>query len=398
MTSDLLQHSGLTEAKAQELLREQGPNELPGRRRHQLGELLSSLLLEPMLLLLLACGAIYWLSGERADGALLFASAAFVIGLTLVQRLKSERALEALREMSSPRALVMREGQLKRIPARELVVGDLVRVMEGDRVPADAEIVLCSHLKVDESMLTGESLSVVKAGPGDSPNQTHGLESLSLFSGTLVVSGDGYAVVTQTGENTQVGKIGKSLQGARRDRTSLQREIDQMVRVFGFVGITFSIGIAVVYGWTRGHWVEGALAGLAAAMSLLPEEFPVVLTVFFALGAWRISRKKVLTRDVAAIEALGAISTLCVDKTGTLTRNQMELVKAWTPSLGWTDSSPIRAETRELLITAALACTPEPFDPMEKAISQVGNQASDGGFSRGLRWVRQYPISPGLLA
>jgi Ca2+-transporting ATPase len=389
--------SGLTNARAAELLRSVGPNELPTSGRKSVFHVLLHVLREPMLLLLLAGGFIYMATGETRDGALLFAFALVVVGITLYQEVKSERALEALRDLSSPRALVVREGVTLRIPGRDVVPGDLVHVSEGDRIPADASLRSSTHLSIDESLITGESFPVEK-----SPAEASDSPASRLYSGTLVVGGEGLATVTRTGPRTELGQIGKSLAAAPESPTSLQREINRVVRVFGALGAILSVAVAVVYGLTRGNWLKGILAGLATAMSLLPEEFPVVLTIFLAMGAWRIAKKQVLTRRVGAIEALGAISALCVDKTGTLTRNKMAVRKLRTRLRAVDLGAPTEAhpELSELLGIAALACHETPFDPMEKAILEAARLHSEG-FTDGQRVesrLKLYPLSSGLMA
>lgn len=364
---------GLTESDATRLLAQHGYNEIPSAEHASVFRIILRVLQEPMLALLLACGAIYVFTGEATDGILLFGSAVVVILITLFQEIKSERAVEALRDLSSPRALVIRDGQPRRIPARELVPGDLIQVSEGDRIPADAKLLSATHLAVDESMLTGESFSVTK----DAQSTTQ----CQLYFGTLAVSGQGLAVVTTTGLKTEIGKIGKSLKAAPENQTPLQLELSRLVRVFGLMGILTSVLIALIYGLTRGDWPKGLLAGIAAAMALLPEEFPVVMTVFLAMGAWRISRKNVLTRRVAAIEALGSISTLCVDKTGTLTQNRMQVQKV------------VSQDPQTLLKIAALACHENPFDPMERAILTRSPIDATSGTRQSL-----YTLTPALMA
>lgn len=374
-------HTGLTQKRAAELLNSLGPNELPSSGRQSVFKILLRVLQEPMLLLLVACGLIYIFTGEKKDGLLLFASAVIVVSITLYQEVKSERALEALRDLTSPRALVIRDGIMCRIPGREVVPGDLIRVSEGDRVPADSTLISTTHLAVDESLLTGESFPITKfADPHP---------SALLQSGTLVISGQGLAIVTATGSKTEIGKIGRSLETATDIATPLQRELGRLVRIFGSLGAFFSLAIAIVYGLTRHDWPKGILAGLAAAMSLLPEEFPVVMTVFFAMGAWRISKKQVLTRRVAAVEALGSISALCVDKTGTLTQNRMSVRE-------------VVPDSDKILEIASLACHENPFDPMEKAILEAhqlrGGESNSKLSSKSRTRQGLYPLSSGMMA
>ncbi len=363
---------GLSSAEAAQRLRTVGYNEIPETRSHGLLRTVGKVVREPMLILLLACAFIYLAIGEPKDASVLLFSVLIVIGITLYQEGKSERAIEALRDLSSPRALVIRDGAETRIAGREVVPDDLVILNEGDRVPADAEVTETRHLKVDESLLTGESLSVTKAA-GD-----------RIFSGTLVVAGYAVARVFATGAATQMGRIGQALgpKGAAEDQTLLQREMASLIRAFAIMGLGASILIAVVYGVTRNDWPQGFLLGIAVAMSLLPEEFPVVMTIFLAMGAWRISKTNVLTRRMAATESLGSITTLCVDKTGTLTQNVMAVRSA-------TDDRTLRL--------GRLASRPDPFDPMEKAIHKAA-EAAPGAKPERLELVREYPLSHALLA
>ncbi len=300
-------------------------NELPSAKPRGFLALVWEVVREPMLLLLVGAGAIYLVLGELRDSVVLLVSIFVVLGISLYQQRKTERALEALRDLSSPRALVIRNGKEKRIAGREVVRGDMVVLQEGDRVPADALVLSAVSLSVDESLLTGESVPVRKS-PGTASmtiSRPGGDDTISVFSGTMVVQGHGVAEVMATGIRTELGKIGKALVTLQPEQSKLKQEISRVVKIMASFGISVCALVAVVYGLTRGNWLSGLLVGITMAMSLLPEEFPVVLTVFLALGAWRISRKNVLTRAPTAIEALGSATVLCVDKTGTLTQNQM---------------------------------------------------------------------------
>lgn len=393
------QYSGVSSAQAQRLLSELGFNELPSARPKSLFAIFLRVIREPMLLLLVACALIYASIGEIQDGAILFVSVFIVVGLTLYQEKKSDRAIEALKDLSSPRALVVRDGQERRIPGREVVPGDLIVVKEGDRIPADSVLLTSRHLKVDESLLTGEAFPVQKKA---SPSGSETKEAL-LYSGTLVVAGQGSAKVLKTGIHTEMGKIGRSLREPAHEQTLLQREIGKLAKKFGVAGLGFSALITVTYGLTRGDWPKGFLAGIAAAMSLLPEEFPVVLTVFLAVGAWRISKRNVLARQVSAVEALGSISALCVDKTGTLTMNKM-IVRQLDVLSGRFDLSKSDAELPEefhsLVEYGVLASQIDPFDPMERAIHQTLYQKLSGTEHVHKDWilVHEYPLSDELLA
>jgi Ca2+-transporting ATPase len=322
------------------------------------------------------------------------------------QEQKTERALEALRNLSSPRALVIREGEQKRIPGREVVTGDMLVLAEGDRVPADGVVLSSNNVSVDESLLTGESVPVRKIPwkEGMASDRAGGDDQPFVYSGTLLVQGQGLVEVRSTGMKTEMGKIGAVLQAVERGETRLKTEIDRIVRTVALAGVFLCAVIVIVYGLTRFNWVEGFLAGITLAMAILPEEFPVVLTIFLALGAWRISQKNVLTRQVPAIETLGSATVLCVDKTGTLTQNRMSVKQFFAGGqvCGYdaTGTNSVPEICHEIAEFSILACKKDPFDPMEKALLWL----SSGDFGKTehihANWqlVLEYPLSPDLLA
>ncbi|HEX7837281.1 MAG TPA: HAD-IC family P-type ATPase [Kofleriaceae bacterium] len=324
--------AGLTDDEAQRRLREDGPNEIVSAERHGILRTLVGVLHEPMLLLLAAAAGLYLVLGDPGEALILLGMVVLVVIIALVQERRTENAVEALRDLSSPRALVVRDGIRKRIAGRDVVRGDLVVVAEGDRVPADGVLIEAINLHVDESLLTGESVPVRKrvrdGDPESTENAQPGGDDLPVaFSGTLVVGGHGVLEVTATGGGTAMGRIGKILSEVDVDRTRLQREVDVFVRRMAAAALVICATIVLIHGAVRHTWIEGVLAGITVAMSLLPEEFPVVLTVFQALGAWRIAKQHVLTRRMPALEALGAATVLCSDKTGTLTINRMRVAR-----------------------------------------------------------------------
>jgi Ca2+-transporting ATPase len=382
-------------------MRKEGANEIPSARRRTLLWLARDVLREPMILLLVSCSAIYLALGDLREAIILSLSVLVVVGITFFQNRKTERALEALRDLSSPRALVIRDGESRRIAGREVVRGDLIVVSEGDRVPADGNVLWASNLSVDESLLTGESVPVSKRTVPEESLETEQPER-RVFSGTLVVAGQGLARVTATGPGTEMGRIGKSLGTIELEETPLQRQMGRIVLRLAAIGAALCLLVALLYGRSRGSLFDGLLAGLALAMSILPEEFPVVLTIFLALGAWRLSRKRVLTRRVAAIEALGAATVLCVDKTGTLTVNRMSVTRlvAGGRPLDVAGSETLPDEFHELVEYAVLASRRAPFDPMEQAIRELGLRALARTEHLHEDWelLREYPLSPERLA
>jgi Ca2+-transporting ATPase len=396
----------LSEAEAKKRLEEEGYNELPSARPRNILAILLGVVREPMFLLLISCGAIYLVLGEVRESLMLLSFVFLIIGITFYQERKTERTLEALRDLTSPRASVIREGEQKRIAGREVVRGDILVLAEGDRVPADAVLLWCVNLSVDESLLTGESVPVRKAaGSSVSKIGTPGGDDLPfVFSGTLVVQGQGIAQVQATGIHTEIGKIGRSLQTTPHAKTPLKEETDRLVRTLSLLGLFLCVLAMVVYGLTRSDWLQGFLAGLTLAMAMVPEEFPVVLTVFFALGAWRISQKRVLTRQIPAVESLGAATVLCVDKTGTLTVNRMSVAKVFAKGeiydLNANSHQPLPEAFHEIVEFSVLASQKDPFDPMEKALKTLGVHSLAKTEHLHENWIllREYPLSKELLA
>ena len=398
--------SGLSEAEAAARLQAEGPNELPTAKPRGVFATAWDIVREPMILLLVGAGAIYLFLGELRDSAVLLVSIFVVIGISLYQERKTEHALEALRDLSSPRALVIRDGQQRRVAGREVVRGDLVVLSEGDRVPADGVVLSAGNLSIDESLLTGESVPVRKAAwDGHAEMGRPGGDDLPfVFSGTLVVQGQGFAEIKATGARTELGRIGKALQRVSTEQTRLQEEVGRLARILATLGLSLCFLIVVAYGLTRGRWIDGFLVGITTAMSLLPEEFPVVLTIFLALGAWRISQKRVLTRRNNAIEALGSATVLCVDKTGTLTQNRMAVQELFAAGqyleLSTSPSRSLPEQFHEVVEYSILSSKRNPFDPMEIAFQQFGARflRDTEHLHPGWNLVREYPLTPKLLA
>lgn len=388
--------AGLTEAQALQRLRDEGFNDLPRTDQRTLLRIVGDVLREPMFALLLGAGAVYLVLGDLTEAVVLLLFATISVSITVVQETRSERVLEALRDMTSPRALVVRGGVRMRVPGREVVRGDVIVLQEGDRIAADAAVAAANNLLVDESLLTGESVPVRKsAGDGQERAQMArpgGEDQPFVFSGTLVVRGDGLAIVRATGPRSEIGKIGQALGRIATEPPRLQQQTRRLVRYFAAVGMTGSLIAVLLYGFLRGDWLQAILGGIALGMSMLPEEFPLVLTAFMVMGAWRLSQVRVLTRRAAAIEMLGSATVLCTDKTGTLTENRMTIADLRLPA-----ESDDRAH---LIETALLASGRDSFDPMERAVrSQAERQARGAqGLYAGLELIRQYGLRPGLLA
>jgi Ca2+-transporting ATPase len=398
---------GLSSVEAIERLAQEGFNELPSSAQRGTLAIALGVAREPMFLLLIVSVAIYLTLGDLREALVLSLSLFVIFAITIFQERKTERALEALRDLSSPRALVIRDGEQKRIAGREVVRGDILILTEGDRVPGDAVLLSCNDLMVDESLLTGESVPVRKvAWDGkQKPTRPGGDDLPFVYSGTMLVQGRGVGRVLATGLNTEIGHIGKALESLEPDETFLQKRSANLIRTLAAIGLSLCIAVIILYGATRGDWLGGFLAGIALAMSLLPEEIPVVLTVFLALGAWRMSQRRVLTRRMPAIEALGSATVLCVDKTGTLTLNRMSVTRLYDGGEFYdVDDIEDRSLPRrfhELIRFAVLASEPDPYDPMEKAFKELGDRhllAQENSNSDDWQLVHEYSLSPELLA
>ena len=389
---------GLSAAEAAARLASYGPNELPNPDRRNFPRIAFDVVRQPMFALLLGGGAIYFLLGESADAVVLALFATLSVTISIVQETRSERGIESLRNLASPRALVVRDGIRQRIAGREVVPGDLMIVGEGDRIAADAILVDGPDVLVDESLLTGESVPVRKRStPNELSWGSPGGDDLPfLFAGTLVAHGSGTARVVATGLRSEMGKIGRALQTITLEQPRLQAQLSWLVRDFAFVGIVVA-GLAVLlFGLFRGSWLKAALGGIAIGMSVLPEEIPLVLAVFMAMGAWRISRARVLTRRAAAIETLGAATVLCTDKTGTLTENRMRIALVISGGEVWQHGQSSRSPSIEAVLYAALgASAPVPTDPMDRAIHEAV-VAVETAARRKL--MHSYGIQPDLFA
>lgn len=404
---------GLSSTIAEQRLMEQGGNDLPSSKPRSLAAIAWKVISEPMLLLLIGCGAVYLLLGDLQEAFVLMGFVALILSITFFQEHKTERALEALRDLSSPRALVIRDGVQKRIAGREVVCGDVIVLSEGDRVPADAILVSCLNMTVDESLLTGESIPVSKTVLSPSPSvmgQAGGNELPFVFSACLVVQGKGIARVLAVGSDTAIGQIGKSLFSVKEEATRVQTETRKIVNYVALCSIAIAIFLALWYAISKGDYLNGALVGITFAMALIPEELPVVLTLFLGIGAWRIAKMRVLTRHIPAIETLGSATVLCVDKTGTLTQNQMAVTQLFAEKTqNQCDINELKNEPKnetlaedfhEVLEYAILASHRDPFDPMEIAIQAAGQSMLGETEHLHSNWnlINEYPLSKELLA
>lgn len=383
--------SGLTNEEAAKRLAEFGPNTIARHERRSVGRIARETLREPMFLLLVAAAGLYLVFGDLAEGIFLSAGALLSFSLVVAQEARSERALAALNALAEPRARVMRDSMLVTIAATQLVPGDIVLIAEGGRVPADGILIEGNALEVDESTLTGEAAACTKVAASAHRNPTES-DSSKVFASTLVLRGQALAQVTSTGAATRIGQIGAALQNIQEQPTLVQRDIRWLISRLGILALLFCVAVAVTYGLVRHDWFQGALSGLTLAISLIPEEFPMVLVIFMALGAWRMAKHNVLVRRSAVIETLGATTLLCADKTGTITQNRMALRRIWRSGQGHELSDELLDEPRTVIEAAQLASAVQPHDPMDVAVHAAARPRS------GVDLVRSYPLSPEFLA
>ncbi|MDD4614394.1 MAG: cation-translocating P-type ATPase [Caldisericia bacterium] len=355
---------GLSSVEAQERQKKFGKNELIPKRKNQFVVKILHILREPMFLLLIVAATIYFILGEPQDGFIMMVFVVGIIGIDVFQEWKSNAALEALRDLSAPHIFAIRDGEEVLTPSIELVPGDIMKIHEGDKVPADGEILLCNDICVDESSLTGESEAAWK-----SPSCSTGIvqeywRKDYCYAGTLVVQGSATVLVEKTGSSTVYGKIGISISDNPGKQTPLQKQTRDLVKrcswiaVFLFLLVSTATYLNIPTDPFKERIIASILSGVTLAMAMIPEEFPVILTVFLSMGAWRLAKKNSLVRSLSAVETLGAISTLCVDKTGTITRNQMVVQDTWSPT----------SDVHQLLQMMGLSCEIDPYDPMEKAM------------------------------
>jgi P-type Ca2+ transporter type 2C len=396
--------TGLTEEQVKEKQIENGFNELPNAKSGGFLKQIVGIFKEPMFMLLIICGSLYMILGDIQEGFMLLGFVVFIMGIEFYQERKTGKALDALKELSSPNAVVIRNGIEIKIPCREIVIGDLVVFSEGERVPADGVILHSINLQVDESLLTGESVPVRKVESNGTETATapSGDDTPFVFSGSMIVQGNGVAEITKIGAETEIGKIGKALGDVKEEPTNLKSELNALVKKLSLIGASLCLIVVLVYFLTRGILLNGILAGLTLAMAVIPEEFPVILTVFMALGAYRISRKGVLTRRPNAIETLGSATVLCSDKTGTLTQNKMTVSTLYNKK-GFVDILKMNGfpeDFHRIIEYGILSSQTSPNDPMEKAIIQLGEDYLQNTEHLHHDWsmVREYPLTREQMA
>lgn len=388
---------GLTQAEAQDVLARSGANIIQTKQQRTFVRIVAETLREPTFVLLLVAAGLYLALGSLGEGLFISAGAIVSLGMVILQEARSERALQALQALAEPEARVIRDGRECQIASRDLVPGDLMLITAGERVAADGVIASEGLVTVDESLLSGESVSVGKsARPTDNAAAA---DSRSVFAGTLVVSGEAAVRVTATGMTTRLGAIGASLQAIQSEPTPLQGSLTRLVTWLGLFSVITCLSVVLGYGLLRQDWITGLLSGITLAIAMVPEEFPMVLAVFMAMGAWRLAQSKILVRRAAAVETLGAIDFLCVDKTGTLTENRMTVASVWTDgAMQGPEDRHDNSEVAHVLAMAALSSAVYPVDPMDIAVrAMVPNVYRDQGVE-GESPCSNRPLSPELLA
>ncbi len=356
--------SGLTDAEITKSRFEHGANVLKAKAKRNIFQKVLHVLMEPMFLLLFGAASIYFLVGEVTDGVIMLCCVLFVSGIEFFQEQKTDKALEALNTLSAINIRVIRNGKTVVVGSEDLVVGDLVVLAEGDKIPADGVILETQGLGVNESALTGESAVVHKKLVDNSKER---FKLNMCYAGCDVTNGSAVIRLTAVGSQTEYGKIGSTLDSIEKVKTPLEKQIGHLIAICTIISLTFCIIVTVVnFFYNSGlalgdRIVESVLSGITMAMATIPEEIPVVLTVFLAMGAWKLAQQHALTRNMKAVETLGAVTVLCTDKTGTLTQNKMTVQEIFT-------DSPDFAKV------AALACPKTPYDPMEIAIQDYALQ------------------------
>lgn len=355
---------GLTTAEAKGLQEQFGKNELTPQKKESFFKKVLHIICEPMFLLLLVAATIYFLLGEPRDGCIMLVFVVGIISIDVLQEWKTDKTLNALKDLSAPQVTVIRDGREQTVASADLVPGDLMMICEGVKIPADGVVVKCADLCVDESSLTGEAEGVWKVPEGSAEPSGDYWRRDYCYAGTLVTQGTATVRVDRIGADTEYGKIGQNVAAAPQEDTPLQKQTGKLVKTCAIIaGILFAL--VGVFTWMNipdhgfmDRLVESILSGVTLAMAMIPEEFPVILTVFLSMGAWRLAKKNSLVRKLPSVETLGAVSVLCVDKTGTITMNQMSVQELWTAS----------GDENTLVETMGLGCETDTYDPMEKAM------------------------------
>lgn len=361
---------GLNSEEVEKLQKKYGMNELVSQEKPNMLKKFLGVFKEPMFLLLLIAATVYFLLGAPKDGAIMLVFVGFVASITFIQEWKTEKTMNALKDLTSPKVNTLRNGKNILIKSTELVPGDVVFLSEGERIPADCIVLEPSNFSVDESILTGESEYVMKVSTTQSEKSTDYWKKDILYAGTLCVFGKCTAIVKFTGINTEYGKIGKAISEAKDEPTPLQKKVSILVKNIAIAGVILCISVMVASYFYSFDILNSILSGISLAMAIIPEEFPVVLTVFLSMGAYRLAKNNTLMRKISAVETLGSATVLCVDKTGTITQNKMKVKSIYSDGGIFNNEDLKNQELSDLMV---LSCEKDPYDPMEKAILEAAN-------------------------
>jgi len=380
-----LEIKGLSQEQVLAARAQHGHNRLVFKRENAVWGVLKSLSKEPMVILLLAASAIYFVMGRTGDGIFLASAIVLVSVISLYQDARSRNALEKLQQFTQPRCKVVRGGEVREISSDELVIGDSLMVEEGTAIAADGTIVQGHDFSVDESILTGESLSVAKG-----PDKEDG----AIYRGTTVTSGLAIATVTAIGNETKLGKIGKSIEGIVEEKTPLEVQIGNFVKKMVIIGAVVFVLFCGINYYRTGEILDSLLKALTLAMSILPEEIPVAFTTFMALGAWRLMKMGIVVKQMKTVETLGSATVICADKTGTITENKMTLARLFVlSSRKITDpKEALQDDERALIRLAMWASEPIPFDPMEVALHDAYAHAFPDDERPRYHIAHEYPL------
>ncbi|HEU5085239.1 MAG TPA: cation-transporting P-type ATPase [Acidimicrobiales bacterium] len=382
-------HEGLSSGEAAARLARDGPNVVvPERRGHRAKRLLGPLA-DPMVALLLLAAPTYLLIGETTDAIVAFVALGPIAAVGWLLESRAERTLDQLRRLTAPTATVVRDGSERTVPVADLVVGDLVRIHEGDIVPADAMVLELTQLLVDESALTGESLPASKRLEPDG-------DASRVWAGTTVLSGRALARVSATGLATRYGRIGALVASAGAPLTPMQRSLVRLVRALALLAGVFCVAVVVAELLHGDGWGDAVIAGVSLAIAAIPEEFSMIYTLYLALGAWRLAQEHALVRRLPSVETLGSTTVICADKTGTLTHGRIAVAGCWTSGGGArSDGGTLTEEELELLEAAVLACEPDPYDPLDVAIvDHARRHGVDIAALHAAPLVRDWPFDP----
>ncbi|WP_445452004.1 cation-translocating P-type ATPase [Flavobacterium sp. 25HG05S-40] len=377
--------SGLTDDEVTASRSQHGSNSLEHQQKNTLLISIWDLVKEPMFLLLAAAASIYYITGDYGDGIFMSAAIILVAAISLFQEARSRNAIEALKKLSQPKSQVIRNGQTIEIPSEEIVLGDVIQVTEGTFIPADAVILQSNDFSVNEAILTGESLSVFKS---------EGSEEKNVFQGTIVATGLALCQVTAIGNQTSLGKIGKSLASIEEEKTPLQIQITNFVKNMSIIGLVIFGIVWLLNYYLSGNVLDSLLKALTIAMSVIPEEIPVAFTTFMALGAWRLMKMGIITKQTKTVETLGSATVICTDKTGTITENKMSLAQLYVfqSNTLFDTKEKLNIEAEEVLSYAMWSSEPIPFDPMEIAIHEGYTNLESVDERPDFKMVHEYPL------